>query len=134
MAKSVFIFDSNHISSLLRPRYKVLLNRISNDETNTLVLCEPVIYEVEKGLLHKNAEQQFERFQDMLPLFTVMPIQLVDWRVAAVLWATARQNGKQLADIDLLVAAVALRLGGTVVTNDKDFAHLPTVPTENWLQ
>ena len=85
MANSVYVFDSNHISSLLRPRYKALLSRISNDETSTLVLCEPVIYEVEKGLLHKKAEQQFERFQDMLPLFSVTPIQLVDWRVAAVL-------------------------------------------------
>ncbi|MCL4256449.1 MAG: hypothetical protein KJ043_22020 [Anaerolineae bacterium] len=43
-----------------------------------------------------------------------------------------RSVGRQLSDIDLLVASVALRLNGVVVTDDHDFDILP-VATENWL-
>lgn len=134
MVSEIYVFDTNHISSLLRLRHQSLLTKIKQYQDNTLILSEPVIYEVEKGLLHKNATNQLEQSQQqIIPLFVVVPIQLADWRVASVLWSIARSNGKQIADIDLLVAAVALRLNGTVVTNDKDFSHLPNIATENWL-
>lgn len=134
MATDIFVFDTNHVSNLLREQYAVLLNRIRANEDNMLVLCDPVIYEVERGLLHKGADKQLQQFRDdILPLFIVVSLQRVDWQVAATLWAMMRRSGKQLADTDLLIAAIALRLRATVVTNDKDFDHLPTVPVVNWL-
>jgi predicted nucleic acid-binding protein len=57
----------------------------------------------------------------------------VDWRVAAKLWSNVRQHGRQLSDIDLLLASMTLRLNGILVTDDGDFAYLPLVKTENWL-
>jgi predicted nucleic acid-binding protein len=53
--------------------------------------------------------------------------------VAAKLWGNARNRGIQFSDVDVLLAAMTLRLGGVLVTDDGDFAHLPLVPTENWL-
>jgi predicted nucleic acid-binding protein len=39
--------------------------------------------------------------------------------------------GNQLADVDLLIAAVATRLGDIIVSSDTDFDALP-VKRENW--
>lgn len=135
MTADIFVFDTNHVSNLLRDKYKVLLKRIRDNTDNTLVLCTPVIYEVERGLLHKGASRQLERFrEDIIPLFSVVTLQRVDWQVAAALWALTRRNGKQLADADLLIAALALRLQATVVTNDRDFAYVPNVSVTNWIE
>lgn len=54
-----------------------------------------------------------------------------DWRQAAHFWAEARNAGKQLSDVDLLIAALAYRLNATLVTSDNDFEALP-VQHENW--
>jgi len=48
-----------------------------------------------------------------------------NWQQAAQFWADAVNKGKQLSDVDLLVAAVAARLGGVVVSADGDFDALP---------
>jgi predicted nucleic acid-binding protein len=134
MPEVVHVFDTNIISRLTQVRHLDLLERIRADQTNVQVLCEPVIYEVEKGLHHKGAEKQLERFRnDVIPLFSVVvAVQLVDWRVASLLWANSRARGRQVSDIDLLIAAITLRLDGIVVTADDDFDALP-VRRENWL-
>lgn len=134
MAELVYVFDTNIVSSLLYERQRPVLARIQRNQTDLLILCEPVIFEVERGLNYRQATQQLARFRnEIFPMFTIAPIQLTDWRVAAVLWATARRSGKQLADVDLMVAAVTLRFDGILISNDRDFDHLPMVPTENWL-
>jgi len=69
----------------------------------------------------------------VLPLFQVVPIILADWKTASVLWASSRAKGIQLSDVDLLVAAVSIRLNGIIVTDDQDFDDLP-VRVENWLK
>jgi predicted nucleic acid-binding protein len=134
MADRVYIFDTSIISRLIQSRHANIVKRIRTDQSSLHVLCEPVIYEVEKGLIYRGAEKQLDRFQqEVLPLFSpVIGIQLVDWRVASLLWANARARGRQISDIDLLIAAVALRLDGIVVTADDDFDTLP-VSRENWL-
>ncbi len=54
-----------------------------------------------------------------------------DWRQAAQFWANAVNAGRQLADTDLLIAAIAKRVDGVVVTDDGDFDALP-IRRENW--
>ena len=49
------------------------------------------------------------------------------------MWAVMRGQGIQLSDVDLLVAAVGIRLNGIIVTDDQDFDDLP-VRVENWLK
>ncbi len=55
----------------------------------------------------------------------------LDWILAAQFWADMSRKGRQLAEIDLLVAALAYRLKVTIVSGDNDFMTLP-VNRENW--
>jgi predicted nucleic acid-binding protein len=44
---------------------------------------------------------------------------------AAELWSSTRSAGKQLSDVDLLLAALAVRMDAVIVSNDSDFDALP---------
>ncbi|NWF70789.1 MAG: PIN domain-containing protein [Chloroflexi bacterium] len=94
--------------------------------------CQPVYYEVVRGLITTNATSKLQHFQTVLmPLLDRVALTDADWQQAARLWASAATAGKQLADVDLLIAAVAQRLSGIVGTADDDFDVLP-VKRENW--
>jgi predicted nucleic acid-binding protein len=54
-----------------------------------------------------------------------------DWKQAAHYWVDTVRAGKQLADIDLLIAAIARRTNAVVVSADDDFDALP-IRRENW--
>lgn len=134
MSDTVYVFDTNIISGLRPSKNPALFKRMQQNKDQTLCLCEPIIFEVERGYEHRQAHQQLARFRAQLtPLFVVVPAQLANWRVAAKLWSDARQRGRQLSDVDVLLAAMTLRLNGILVTDDGDFAYLPLVRTENWL-
>jgi predicted nucleic acid-binding protein len=134
MSDRVYLFDTNILSSLRPGKNPALFKRLQQNQDQTLCLCEPVIFEVERGYEHRQAHQQLAHFRaQIIPLFVVVPAQLADWRVAAKLWGDARRRGRQLSDIDVLLASMTLRLNGIQVTNDDDFAWLPLVRTENWL-
>jgi predicted nucleic acid-binding protein len=63
--------------------------------------------------------------------FEWVPTSEADWLIAAQFWADTVTKGKQLSDVDLLVAAVATRLDGIIVSADDDFNTLP-IGRENW--
>ena len=82
--------------------------------------------------LNVNATQKLRFFREtIVPLMDHFALIEEDWQVAAQLWATMRNQGIQLSDVDLLIAALAQRLNAVVVTSDNDFAALP-VQREDW--
>ena len=64
-------------------------------------------------------------------MFEWVPLVDADWEQAARFWADATSRGRQISDIDLLVAAVVSRLGGVIVSSDANFDALAT-PYEDW--
>jgi predicted nucleic acid-binding protein len=134
MADRVYVLDTNIISQLRPERNPALWAQLEAHQSDTLCLCEPVIFEVERGYHHSRATRQLNTFRELLiPLFMIVTPRLADWQVAAKLWGDARRRGKQFSDVDVLLAAIAIRLDGILVTDDGDFAYLPLVQTENWL-
>ena len=69
--------------------------------------------------------------QIIKPQFVWVALTHEDWKKAGMLWAQARKDDKQLADMDLLIAAITLSLKGVLVSADEDFDALPT-QRENW--
>lgn len=134
MNNPYYVFDTNIISALLQMSNLGLFKRIQSYHRKTLILCDPVVYEIERGLKHRQAHNMLARFYaDFVPLFEQTPTHLQDWKLAGLLWANARSQGKQLSDVDLLIGAISIRLNGVVVSNDQDFEYLP-VKLENWLK
>lgn len=127
-----YVFDTSIISELRPDHPSLVAERMAAHLDDDLYLCEAVIYEIERGLLHRQASQQLAYFrQNVVPRFEVVKVSLNEWQLAAKLWAEMRRQGRQLSDVDLVLAAVTLQLGGVLVTDDSDFAALP-VPQVNW--
>lgn len=130
---TVFVLDTNVISDIVAPTPNAtVLARLAANRTHTLCLCEPVDYEIRRGYLKRNATTRLKIYESRIrPQFQWVAITSADWQKAAQFWAHTVGHGRQLADIDLLVAAVATRLKAIIVSADDDFDAL-SIGRENW--
>ena len=128
-----YILDTNVIADRFKRHPQVLQRLTYTGEAGyVLGLCDPVRYEVLRGLLKVQATNKLQLFQERIaPLLDHLPLTAADWERAAELWAQMRNQGKQLSDTDLLIASLAQRLNALVVTSDADFAALPIL-REDW--
>ncbi len=97
---------------------------------------EVVDFEVRRKLLHMKKEHSLARLDALHQLFTYLVIDTSTMRRAAQLWAEARWRGLPTAgvtslDADVVLAAQALGVGGTVATTNA--RHLSQfVAVEDW--
>lgn len=128
-----YILDTNVIADRIR-RHPRVVERLTKagEAGNLLGLCDPVRYEVSRGLLKVKATGKLRLFQEEIsPLMDHLALTSHDWLAAAQLWAAMRNQGRQFSDVDLLIASLAQRLNAIVVTADADFLTLP-VKSEDW--
>lgn len=131
MAGLIYIVDANVISDLLA-RVSSVEQHLDRRKTEIVCLCQPVYYELIRGLIKTQATSKLQRLEEVLrPSFNWITLTDDDWLQAARYWALATGSGRQLSDVDLLIAAIATRLDAIIVTSDADFDALP-VKRENW--
>lgn len=129
----IYLLDANPISDLIA-RHSQVRSHVAHvlRQGDTLAICQPVYYELLRGLLWRGATGKLSTLnRRILPYLTWIPLVDADWQQAARLWADARRQGRPLSDPDLLVAALANRLGAILVSNDTDFDILP-IKREDW--
>ncbi len=133
MERLTYILDTNVIADRMNAREPVAQRLTMMVEAGHQVcLCQPVYYEVIRGLLKTNATRKLHFFQHtIIPFLTWIPLIDADWRLAAQFWADAVNAGRQLGDADLLIGAITSRIKGIVVSADDDFQALP-ITRENW--
>lgn len=97
--------------------------------TSTVVACE-----VRFGLARTPGSKNAARSVEFLATMTILPLE----PAVAVEYANARAwlvaRGRTIGGNDLLIAAHALALGATVVTDDGAFGSVPGLRVENWLR
>jgi predicted nucleic acid-binding protein len=133
MERITYILDANVILDVLRQRDPVgeNLRRVVAQE-QIVCLFQPVYSEVMRGLIHAGAiNQKSILVEQIRPALIWTPLNNTDWELAARFWAEATTRGKQFSDVDLLMAAVAMRLDAVLVTADPAFEALP-IKRENW--
>lgn len=129
----IYLLDTNVISDFLK-KHPVVTASIMQGLANRdrLLVPQPAHYELIRSLMRHNATVQLSRLNnEILPQMEWITLTDADWLQAAQFWADAVSRGKQLADIDLLLAALTQRLDATLVTADDDFDILP-IQRANW--
>ncbi len=66
-------------------------------------------------------------------LFKIVETDAVDAAIAADIQATLRRQGREIATIDALIAAVARRANLVLLTTGDDLAAVPSLQVENWI-
>ena len=133
MERLTYILDTNAVADFLN-QFPATTSRVQTAiaDDRRVYLAQPVHYEVLRGLLKAGATRKLSIFEQVFaPQLDWLLLTDADWRLAAQLWADATRKGKQLSDLDYLIAALAVRLDAVIVSDDNDFDALP-VKRENW--
>ena len=129
------VLDSGIHGLLCHPRRQIsgpptvwLADRLSIDRDCQVFLPEIADYELRRKLLHlaatgKASTRAVDRLDLLRATFIYLPLTTAVMRHAAELWADARSKGLPTAaetalDGDVILAAQALAVGGTVVTTN----------------
>jgi predicted nucleic acid-binding protein len=130
-----FLLDSNHANRLIDPRHPTRLRiRAAIVRGAVFYIIVPVITETIFGfsILPRGQQNRLE-WQAARSSLVLLHLDEADAVDAAGLQVLLRRRGRQLTTVDALVATVALRYDLTVLTTDGDFAHVPSLRTENWV-
>ena len=133
---STYLLDTNALSHIMRntegavaQRYrKHLLSKAPPQMvTSVVVQCELAFGLAKKPSPRLQAAYDIQMLQlPVLPLDSDVVSHYVSLR------ATLELAGTPMGANDLLIAAHALAVGATVVTDDTDFLRVPGLAVENW--
>lgn len=136
----LFLLDTNMVSYILKgqsPAARARLIALSPNESagiSTITEAELLYGLAKAGSSSSSSNHQRRNALDLfLSRLLVHP-----WgREAAAAYGTARAKqetaGRPLGPLDMQIAAHAIALQATLVTNDRAFRHVPGLPgVENW--
>lgn len=130
-----YLLDTNIISDLIRhPQGPVAekIRRLGEERVCTSII---VAAELRYGAAKKKSPALTTRIKAVLDALEVMPFQPPADTTYGLLRVRLEESGKPIGANDLLIAAHALTLGCTLVSdNEKEFGRIRDVRCENWLR
>jgi tRNA(fMet)-specific endonuclease VapC len=129
------LLDTNIVSDLVRnPQGKVAQHIRSLGEAQ---VCTSIIVaaELRYGAAKKRSPRLSAQLEAVLGALEVLPFEPPADAAYGLLRTGIEQAGRPIGANDLLIAAQAIALGYTIVTdNEKEFARIEGLPRENWLR
>jgi tRNA(fMet)-specific endonuclease VapC len=128
------LLDTNTCSVYLNGRSLNVLKRLQSKQPHDILLCAVVQAELYYGAMKGNAPQKhLARLQQFFHPYSSLPFDddcaVVYGRIRAELAAA----GTPIGPNDLLIAAIALRHGVTLVThNQAEFSRVNGLQIEDW--
>jgi tRNA(fMet)-specific endonuclease VapC len=130
-----YLLDTNIVSDLVRnPQGKVAERILKVGETK---VCTSIIVaaELRYGAEKKQSPRLSAQLEAVLGALEILPLEKPADASYGSLRARLERAGKPIGANDLLIAAQALALGYTVVTdNEKEFSRVRQLNLENWLR
>jgi len=130
-----YLLDTNIVSDLVRsPQGKVAqhIRKVGEAQVCTSII---VAAELRYGATKKGSPRLSAQLEAVLGALEVLPFQAPADAAYGLLRTRLEQAGRPVGANDLLIAAQALSLGYTVITdNEKEFAHVENLRRENWLR
>jgi tRNA(fMet)-specific endonuclease VapC len=130
-----YLLDTNIVSDLVRhPEGRVAqrVRRVGEAQVCTSII---VAAELRYGATKKASSRLVSRLDAVLGVLEVLPFEAPADAVYGRLRARLEAAGRMIGGNDLLIAAHAVALGHTVVTdNMHEFARIEDLRHENWLR
>jgi tRNA(fMet)-specific endonuclease VapC len=130
-----YLLDTNIVSHLVRdPQGKVSqhIRKVGEAQVCTSII---VAAELRYGATKKGSPRLSAQLEAVLGALEVLPFEAPADAAYGLLRTRLEQADRPIGANDLLIAAQALSLGYTVITdNEKDFAHVEDLRRENWLR
>lgn len=130
-----YLLDTNIVSDLVRhPQGRVAEHVRAVGETR---VCTSIIVaaELRYGAAKKVSPRLTAQLAAVLGALDILPFETPADAVYGQIRARLEQSGEPIGGNDLLIAAQAVALDHTLVTdNEREFTRLPDLAHENWLR
>jgi tRNA(fMet)-specific endonuclease VapC len=130
-----YLLDTNIVSDLVRnPQGKVAqhIRKVGEAQVFTSII---VAAELRYGAAKRRSPRLSDQLEAVLGALEVLPFETPADAAYGLLRTRLEQAGRPIGANDLLIAAQAIALGYTIVTdNEKEFARIEDLPRENWLR
>lgn len=130
----MIMLDTNICIHILKERPEPIrqkFNEIDSVHTSSIVYSE-----LANGVENSPARLQAERWKQLKTFLALVTIHAWDERAAEEygrIRARLKKNGTMIGNMDLLIAAHALSLDATLITNNThEFKRIPNLYLENW--
>jgi tRNA(fMet)-specific endonuclease VapC len=130
-----YLLDTNIVSDLVRnPQGKVAQHIRTIGEAHictTIIVAAELRYRAAK----KASPRLSAQLNAVLGALEILPFEMPADAAYGLLRTQLEQTGRSIGANDLLIAAQAIALGYTIVTdNEREFARIESLPRENWLR
>ena len=130
-----YLLDTNVVSDLVRnPQGKIAqhIRKVGETAVSTSII---VASELRYGAKKKGSRRLTGQLEAVLGALVVLPFETPADATYGRLRAQLERAGKLIGSNDLLMAAHAVALGCTIVTdNEREFARVRGLVRENWLR
>ncbi len=130
-----YLLDTNVVSDLVRnPQGRVAqqIRKIGEGQVCTSII---VAAELRYGAAKKESPRLTAQLEAVLGALEVVPFEAPADTTYGLLRVHLEQAGRPIGANDLLIAAQAVALGFTIVTdNESEFARINGLRRENWLR
>jgi tRNA(fMet)-specific endonuclease VapC len=130
-----FMLDTNIVSDMVRNPHGRVAKHIA--EVGETAVCTSIVVaaELRCGAARTGLPRLAGQLESVLRAFAVLPLETPVDIVYGALRARLEETGQPIGANDLFVAAHALALRCTLVTdNEREFARIKALPVENWLR
>ena len=130
-----YLLDTNMVSDLVRHPQGRIADHVRNVGETKVCTSVVVAAELRYGATKKASQRLSDQLEIVLGALDVVPIEVPVDVIYGRLRAHLEQAGTPIGANDLLIAAHALALGATIVTdNEREFSRIEGLPPENWLR
>ena len=130
-----FLLDTNIVSDLVRHPRGRIFDRISEVGEEDVCTSIVVAAELRYGATKKKSLRLTSQLEAVLGAIEVLALDAPVDAIYGVIRAGLEQLGQPIGANDLLIAAHALALDLTVVTdNEREFLRIDDLRVENWLR
>lgn len=129
-----YLLDTNAVSDLIRNPHGLLAKRIG--QVGELQVCTSIIVaaELRYGAAKRASPKLTSNLEAVLNVLEILPFEAPADETYGMLRVKLERRGTLVGANDLLIAAQALTLGYTVVTdNENEFRRIDELAVENWL-
>lgn len=133
---TLYLLDTSILSHLVR-NADAALGRVIRSRADTDLLCTSIIVaaELRFGAAKAGSRALSDRIDAALAIIEPRPFEAPADVQYAEIRGRLERLGTPIGANDLLIAAHALALGATLVTdNEREFRRVPGLAVENWLR
>ena len=130
-----YLLDTNIVSDLICNPQGRVTQRIR--EVGESQVCTSIIVaaELRYGATKRGSQRLTAQLEAVLGVLEVLPFETPADAAYGLLRTRLEQAGQPIGGNNLLIAAQAIALRHTIVTdNEREFARIEDLPCENWLR